>query len=78
MGDISISETSTVFKEDTKPTMENMPGPPGSGELPNISEADPAYQDFLSGLMTDEPSVVNVACQAEVGTDSNVWQLTDY
>lgn len=73
MGSVSVSESSSLFKEDVKPTAENVPQ-----GIPNQSEADPAHQEFLAGIMMDEPSVKNLAHRDEVGTYPSLWSLTDY
>src|SRR6266550_6863277 len=56
MGSIGISETLSVVKEDTKPATETILQ--AASDWLNRSESDPTYQEFLAGVMTDEPPIV--------------------
>jgi hypothetical protein len=67
VGKVGISETSSVMKEDVKLATET-----GASDWLNQSESDPAYQEFLAGVMTDEPSIVK-ARQTEVGACCNAF-----
>ncbi|KAM6493722.1 hypothetical protein JOM56_010083 [Amanita muscaria] len=65
MGNVSVSESLSVVKEEAKPTAED-PFQGASSDWLNQGESDPAYQELLAGVMMDEPSVVKVH-QTEVG-----------
>lgn len=68
MGTVGISETSSAIK---KPAMETISESQAASDWLNQHESDPAHQEFLAGIMTDEPSLIR-ARQTEVRTCCNV------
>ena len=77
MGNIDVSESQSIVKPDVKPTItENESQGASDSDRLNQSEVDPSYQDFLAGVMMDEPSVTKKR-QVEVGLSRNCHTLVN-
>ena len=65
VGNVSVSESLSIAKQDLKPTKDSLQGAEDQWVNQDESVADPAYQDFLAGM--NETSITKTR-QAEVRT----------
>jgi hypothetical protein len=63
VGNVSVSESLSIAKQDTKPTKDSFQGAEDQWVNQDESVADPAYQEFLGGM--NEASITKTR-QAEV------------
>ena len=68
MGNVSVSESLSIAKQDMKPTeKDSFQGARDQWVNQDSEAADPAYQEFLAGIMINETSIMKTR-QAEVHT----------